>query len=238
MFDFSNRVVVVSGAPGNLGQAVARAFHAAGANLVLLDRAPARLPGLFPELVDSPKHLLASSVDATDVASVEQAVQAALERFGHIDVLANAVGGYRAGTPVHETSLHQWDFMLNLNARPAFILSRAVVPYMLERGSGKIIHVAARAALKGAAKAAAYSASKSALMRLVESMAAELRRKGINVNCVLPGTIDTPQNRQAMPNATHSRWVPPEAIADVILFLASDAARAVNGAAIPVYGKS
>ena len=238
MFDFSNRVVVVAGAPGNLGQAVARAFHAAGANLVLLDRAPARLPGLFPELADSSKHLLASSVDATDVASIEQAVQATLERFGQIDVLANAIGGYRAGTPVHETPLDTWDFMLNLNARPAFILSRAVVPHMLERGSGRIIHVAARAALKGGAKAAAYSASKSALVRLVESMAAELRRKGINVNCVLPGTIDTPQNRQAMPTATHSRWVPPEAIADVILFLASDAARAVNGAAVPVYGES
>jgi NAD(P)-dependent dehydrogenase (short-subunit alcohol dehydrogenase family) len=128
--------------------------------------------------------------------------------------------------------------MLNLNARTALVLSRAVVPHLLEQGSGKIVHVAARAALKGGANSAAYSVSKSAIMRLVESMAAELRHKNINVNCVLPGTIDTPQNRQDMPNADHSRWVPPEAIADVMLFLASDAARAVHGAAVPVYGRS
>ena len=238
MFDFSNHVVLVAGASGNLGQAVARAFSAAGANLVLLDRAPDRLPQLFPELVGSPGHLLLGSVDAADAESVESGVQSGLERFGRIDVLANAVGGYRAGLPVHETALDTWDFMLNLNARTAFVLSRAVVPHMLAQGSGKIVHVAARAALAGARKAAAYSASKAATVRLVESLAAELRRENINVNCVLPGVIDTPQNRQAMPKADHSRWVVPEAIANVILFLASDGAWPVNGAAVPVYGQS
>lgn len=234
MFDFSNRVVLVAGASGNLGQAVTRAFFAQGANLVLLDRAPDRLPIRFPELAASPDHLLLASVDAGDAESVENAVKTALERFGRIDVLANAVGGYRAGQPVHETPLDIWDFMLNLNARTAFVLSRAVVPHMLAQGSGKIVHVAARAALAGARNAAAYSASKAATVRLVESLAAELRRENINVNCVLPGIIDTPQNREAMPKADHSRWAPPEAIADVIVFLASDAARAINGAAIPV----
>ncbi len=238
MPDFPDRVVMVSGASGNLGQAVARAFCATGAHLVLLDHAADRLPGLFPELVSSPEHLLLASIDATDPASVEPAVEAALERFGRIDVLANTIGGYRAGTPVHETPLETWEFMLNLNARTAFVLSRAVVPPMRRRGYGKIVHVAARAALAGGARAAAYSASKSAVLRLVESMAAELRQEGINVNCVLPGTIDTPQNREAMPNADHSRWVTPAAIADVILFLASDAAGPVSGAAVPVYGRS
>jgi NAD(P)-dependent dehydrogenase (short-subunit alcohol dehydrogenase family) len=238
MFGFSNRVALVAGASGNLGQAIVRAFHAAGANLALLDRAPDRLPQLFPELAASPDHLLLGSVDAVDAESVERAVQSVLERFGRIDVLANAVGGYRAGLPVHETALDTWDFMLNLNARTAFVLSRAVVPAMLAQGSGKIVHVAARAALAGTGKAAAYSASKAAMVRLVESLAAELRQEKINVNCVLPGTIDTPQNRQSMPKADHSRWVPPEAIADVILFLASDPAWAVNGAAVPVYGQS
>ncbi len=238
MFDFTDRIVMIAGPSGNLGQAVVRAFEAAGARLVLLDRAPDRLPGLFPDLAATTAHLLLGAVDATDVAAVEAAVQQAVERMGRVDVLVNTVGGYRAGTPVHETPVETWDFMLNLNARPAFVLSRAVVPVMLTQGGGKIVHVAARAALKGGAKAAAYSASKSAVVRLVESLAAELRRKHINVNCVLPGIIDTPQNRRAMPQADYSRWVPPEAIADVILFLASDAAWPVNGAAMPVYGQS
>jgi NAD(P)-dependent dehydrogenase (short-subunit alcohol dehydrogenase family) len=238
MPDVTDRIVLVAGAAGNLGQAVARAFLAAGATLALLDRASDRLPSLFPDLAGSPDHLLLGGVDAADAEAVERAVQNVLERFGRIDVLANTVGGYRAGQPVHETPLETWDFVLSLNARTAFVLSRAVVPHMLAQGSGKIVHVAARAALAGAGKAAAYSASKSATVRLVESLAAELRRENINVNCVLPGTVDTPQNRQAMPKADHSRWVPPEAIADVILFLASNAAWPVNGAAVPVYGQS
>ena len=238
VYDFSGKVVLVSGASGNLGQAVARAFHAAGANLVLLDRVPGRLQGLYPELAESSDYLLLGSVDATDAGSVDQAVQTAVAHFGHLDVLANTIGGYRAGTAVHETTFETWDLLQNLNLRPAFVLSRAVVPTMLEQGSGKIVHTAARAALKGGAKSAAYSVSKSGVVRLVESLAAELRQKGINANCVLPGTIDTPQNRESMPNANHSRWVSPQAIADVFLFLASDASRAVNGAAIPAYGQS
>jgi NAD(P)-dependent dehydrogenase (short-subunit alcohol dehydrogenase family) len=237
-FDFANQVVMVGGAAGNLGRAVAQTFHATGANLVLMDHSSDRLPGLLPELADSPKHLFIGSVDAMDADSVEQAVRTALDRYHRIDVLANTIGGYRAGTPVHETPLQTLDFLLDLNARTAFVLSQAVVPVMLEQGSGKIVHTAARAALAGGAKSAAYSISKTAVVRLVESMAAELKHQGINVNCVLPGTIDTPQNREAMPRADHSRWVPPEAIADVVLFLASDAARGVNGAAIPVYGRS
>ncbi len=238
MADFSQKVVLIAGASGNLGQAVTRAFHAAGARLVLLDRAADRLPQLFPELGRGPEALLLGAAEVSDAASVEQAVAATLARFGRIDVLVNTVGGYRAGHPVHETPVETWDFMLSLNARVAFILSRAVAPPMLAQGAGKIIHVGARAALAGAANAAAYSASKAALVRLVESQAQELRHAGINVNCVLPGTIDTPQNREAMPKADHSRWVAPEAIADVILFLASEEARAIHGAAIPVYGQS
>ena len=238
MLDFSNRVVIVAGAAGNLGSAVAAAFHASGAHLVLVDRKPDRLAGLFPELYNSPDHMFAAPVDLTDEDAAQTIVAEALERFGRIDVLVNAVGGWRGGKPVHETSLDMLDFLFNLNTRTVFIASRAVIPSMLDRGSGKIVNVAARAGLKGTARNGAYSASKSAVVRLTEAMAAELKNEGINVNCVLPGTIDTPDNRQSMPKADHSRWVPPEAIADVILFLASDAALAVNGAAVPVYGRS
>jgi NAD(P)-dependent dehydrogenase (short-subunit alcohol dehydrogenase family) len=236
MFDFSDHIVVVTGAAGNLGSAVAKAFRAAGATLVLLDRAADRLSRLFPELVGAADHFLAHSVDLTDADSVAAMVDEAVKRFGRIDVLVNVAGGYRGGTAVHETPLETWDLLMNLNARSVFIASGAVIPAMLERGSGKIVNVAARAALEGGRKMGAYSASKSAVVRLTESMSAELKRSGINVNCVLPGTIDTPQNRAAMPKADTSRWVAPEALADVILFLASDTARAVHGAAVPVYG--
>jgi NAD(P)-dependent dehydrogenase (short-subunit alcohol dehydrogenase family) len=164
-------------------------------------------------------------------------VDETINRFGRIDVLVNVAGGYRGGTPVHETPLTTWDFLLNLNARTVYSVSSAVIPAMLRQGSGKIVNVAARAALQGAAKMGAYSASKSAVIRLTEAMAAELKNDGINVNCVLPGTIDTPQNRATM-KGDPSRWVAPQAIADVILFLSSGAARAIHGAAIPVYGLS
>lgn len=237
MLDFSGRVVMVAGAAGNLGEAVARAFAEAGARLVLLDRGADRLAALYPDLARAEDHLLLPGVDAADDASVSAAVRVALERMGRIDVLANTVGGWRGGTAAHETPPETWDQLHDLNARTAFVLSRAVVPAMLEQGSGKIVHTAARAALAGSARSAAYSASKAAVVRLVESLAAELGPRGINVNCVLPGTIDTPQNRAAMPKSDPTRWVPPGDIAQVFLFLASDAAWPINGAAIPVYGR-
>jgi NAD(P)-dependent dehydrogenase (short-subunit alcohol dehydrogenase family) len=237
MFDFSNCVVVITGAAGNLGVVTARAFHTAGASLVLVDRSPDRLPKLFPELADSAQHFLATSVDLGDVAAVERMAEEAVKRLGKIDVLVNTAGGYRAGTPLHETPLEDWDFLLNLNARSVLIACRAVIPPMLTQGTGKIINISSRAALIGEANAAAYSVSKTAVVRLTESMSAELKDKNINVNCILPGMIDTPPNRQAMPEADYSQWVAPEALTDVIQFLASNAARAIHGAALPVFGK-
>lgn len=239
MIELSDRVVLVAGATGALGGAVVRSFHAAGCRLALADRGDAqRLAELFPELAASDRHLLESGVDATDPAAVQRWIDAAIARFGRIDVLANTIGGYKAGAPTHETTLESWDLMLNLNARTAFIVSRAALPQMLRQGSGRIIHTAARAALAGTANHSAYNASKAVVVRLVESMAAETRNQGITVNCVLPGTIDTPQNRAAMPNADWSKWVAPAAIADAFLFLASDGASQISGAALPIYGRS
>jgi len=168
----------------------------------------------------------------------DAAVAQALARFGRIDVLCNIAGGFRMGEAVHETSDGNWDFLFNLNARTVLHMARAVVPHMLARGSGKIVNVASMSAQRGAALTGAYTASKSVVMRLTESMAAELKGRGINVNCVLPGTLDTPENRQAMPSADPARWVQPEDLAQVIEFLASPAARAIHGAAIPVTGLS
>jgi NAD(P)-dependent dehydrogenase (short-subunit alcohol dehydrogenase family) len=125
---------------------------------------------------------------------------------------------------------------MDLNARTTLLSCQAAVPHMLNTGYGKIINIGARQGMKGLAKAGMYAMSKSAVLRLTEGLSAELKREGINVNAVLPGTIDTPANRKAMPDADHSRWVTPQAISDVILFLASDSASAVHGALIPVFG--
>lgn len=238
MYDFSNQVVIITGATGNLGKAITQAFQKSGAKLVPIDRSADHLQQEFPDLVDSADYILASCADLTHPDEVKRALDGAYQHFGRFDALINAAGGFRAGTPLHETPLETWESMLNLNARSVFITSQNVIPRMLEQGRGKIVNVAARAALSGEANMSAYSVSKSAVVRLTESMAAELGDAGINVNCILPGTIDTPQNRQAMPNADHDRWVKPEALADVILFLASEGARAINGAAVPVYGRS
>jgi NAD(P)-dependent dehydrogenase (short-subunit alcohol dehydrogenase family) len=233
MFDFSDQVVIVTGGTGKLGSAVIRAFQAAGASLVIPDRGPQeRVEGRFPELANSAAHYLAGGVDVTQASLVEKLALDTLERFGQIDVLVNAIGGYRAGTPLHETPLETWDLMLNLNARSIFYTCRAVLPAMLEKGRGKIVNIGARSALSGGANEAAYSASKSAVARLTESMAADYKRLGINVNAVLPAALIKPEVRREDPDA----GVTPEEVANVILFLSSDAARIITGALIPAFG--
>jgi NAD(P)-dependent dehydrogenase (short-subunit alcohol dehydrogenase family) len=236
MSDFTDQVVVITGAKGNLASTTARCFAAEGATLGLLDIRSGDLETFLGEHASSSDHKLLAPVDMTDAQSVETAIGSLIETFGRLDVLFNAAGGYRAGMPLHDTELKTWDFMLGLNARSAFLASRAAIPQMLRQGSGKIINVGARPGIKGSKNASAYSASKSAVIRITESMAAELRGEGINVNCVLPGTMDTPQNREVMPNAKHEDWVPLEAVADVVMFLASQEARAIHGASIPVFG--
>ena len=237
MFDFADQVVMITGAAGNLGHATALAFRRGGARLALANRSYNRLEETFADLSTAGDVLFLAG-DLTDPGAVEGLARETIEAFGRIDVLVNVAGGFKMGTPVHETPLETWDAMLDLNARTVIYTGRAVIPYMLQQHSGKIINVAARAALAGKANMGAYIAAKSVVVRLTETMAAELASQGINVNCVLPGTIDTPQNRRAMPQANFSNWVAPEALADVICFLASPAARAIHGASVPVYGLS
>lgn len=237
-YDFSGQVVMVSGAGGNLGRAVSAAFLAAGAHLVLLEHAHGALTEASPGLADSPEQLLMEGFDVTDPVQVAAAVQQVQERFGRLDVLVNTVGGYRAGTPLHETPFETWDLMMNLNARSVFTMCRAVIPAMLARQRGKIINIAAGSALKGSANSSAYGAAKTAVARLTESMAAEYKQSGLNINAILPSALDTPQNRAAMPKADFNAWVTPAAMAQVILFLASPAADPINGVLLPVTGRS
>ncbi|HSC09185.1 MAG TPA: SDR family NAD(P)-dependent oxidoreductase [Steroidobacteraceae bacterium] len=230
-----NSTILITGAAGNLGRAVASAFAERGANLVLVDVQREALEKAFGAA--DGRRLLAPT-NLLDQGEADATVKSALERFGRIDVACNIAGAFRMGPPVHETSEKDWNFLFDVNARTVLHTSRAVVPAMIRNGGGKIVNVGAYAALKGVAAMGAYVASKSAVIRITETMAAELREKNINVNCVLPTIIDTPENRTAMPKADPRRWVAPQDLAAVIVFLASDAARAVHGAAIPVTGLS
>jgi NAD(P)-dependent dehydrogenase (short-subunit alcohol dehydrogenase family) len=232
---FKGQTVMITGAAGNLGRAVSAAFAAAGANLVLLDLNDDVLAKVATAGAGD---VMRQRVDLAETASIAAAVDAAIARFGKIDALCNLAGGFHMGEKVHTVPADTWDFMMELNAGSVLRMSQAVVPHMLKADAGKIVNIGAFSALGGKADMGAYVASKSAVIRLTESMAAELRASNINVNCVLPSIIDTPQNRAAMPKADPSRWVAPEALADVLLFLCSPAARAIHGAAIPVVGLS
>ncbi len=231
MFDFTGKTIVVTGAAGALGFAVARQFARAGGRLVMVDVAAEALAVRARELGGDARTI---AVDLLDGARVK----AALGALDNVDVLCNIAGGFRMGPPVHETGLDLWRTMMDMNATSLLNVVGATVPAMQKRGSGKIINIGALSALSGKPNMAAYTASKSAVIRLTESLALELRDQGINVNCVLPSIIDTPANRADMPKADFAKWVTPDALADVIMFLASDAARAVHGAAIPVPGLS
>ena len=231
--EFTNRTVIITGAAGNLGRAVAEAFAARGAKLVLIDLKRDSLEKAFG--AEDARQMFAP-IDLLDQSQVDATMTRAAERFGRIDALCNIAGGFRIGPAVHETPSADWDFLFDLNVRTVLHMVRAVVPRMLAGGAGRIVNVGAFGAHRGAARMAAYTASKSVVIRLTESMAAELREKNINVNCVLPTTIDTPENRAEMPDADPSRWVAPGDLANVIVFLASDAARAIHGAALPVTG--
>jgi NAD(P)-dependent dehydrogenase (short-subunit alcohol dehydrogenase family) len=233
--EFTDRTVIVTGAAGNLGRTVASAFASQGANLALVDRDRDRLRA---RLGNEDDRRLFVGADLRDGKQAKAVADATLQRFGRIDVLCNIAGGFRMGEAVHETSDGTWDFLFDLNARSVMHMAAAVVPAMLASGGGKIVNVAAYAAQKGVANMGVYTAAKSAVIRLTEAMAAELRDKRVNVNCVLPTIIDTPENRAAMPAADPSRWVAPDDLANVIVFLASERARAIHGAAVPVTGLS
>jgi NAD(P)-dependent dehydrogenase (short-subunit alcohol dehydrogenase family) len=228
---FDHRTVIVTGAAGNLGKAVAHAFAELGANLVLVDLQRQGLQSAFGAEDDQRALVAADLLDMMGAAAI---AQAARTRFGRIDVLCNIAGGFRMGEMVHETSDDNWNFLFDINTRTLLHAVRAVVPDMLAAGGGKIVNVGAFAAQRGAPQMGAYTASKATVIRMTEAMSAELREKNINVNCVLPTIIDTPENRAAMPKADPAKWVAPSDLANVIAFLASDAARAVHGAVIPV----
>ena len=228
------RSVVVTGAFGNLGMAVARTFREQGARVALLGHTPPP-PAIAAEF--PAPHCLLDGVDLTSVASAGTAMETVRTTLGGIDVLVNVAGGFRWQT-LEQGDVDVWDAMFASNLKTAVVSSRMALPQLLQSPAGRIINVGAGVATRPAgAGMGAYTASKAGVHKLTESLAAELKDRGVTVNAVLPGTIDTPQNRADMPTADFSRWVRPEAIAAVIAFLASEQAAAVTGALLPVYGR-
>ncbi|HLV34055.1 MAG TPA: SDR family NAD(P)-dependent oxidoreductase [Spirillospora sp.] len=231
--EWDGKVVMITGANGGLGSAVVRRFHAVGASLALVARRADDAKNLVPD------RAFAVGADVTDKTSVQAAVNQIAAHYGRIDALVHTVGGYGGGKAVHEVDLDLWDRMMTLNARSVYITAGTVANYMLEQNiAGSIVVVLARHALEGAKNHSAYGASKAAAQRIVQSMAKELLDRGIRVNGVMPGTIDTEANRRDMPNADFSKWVRPEEIADVMLFLCSDQSKPISGDSIAVYGRS
>jgi NAD(P)-dependent dehydrogenase (short-subunit alcohol dehydrogenase family) len=224
--------VVITGASGALGEAVAQAFGAAGAHLALIDRAAE--PKDLAKNLGAP-YSFQGGIDLADPEQAQSAIEAAANKLGGIDVLVNVAGAFRWET-IAEGKLATWDFLFAVNLKTAVCACKAALPHLLERG-GRIINIGAGAAGKAGAGMGAYAASKAGVARLTEALAEELKDKGVNVNAVLPSIIDTAANRADMPTADFTRWVQPAALADVILFLASDAARAITGALIPVSGR-
>ena len=177
-------------------------------------------------------------VDVTDPSQVQDFVTTVINQFAGIDVVANIAGGFIGGQYVSEMDTERWDLMMDLNLKSVFLMCKAVLPYMIERGEGKIVNVSARAGLAGAAGMSAYCVSKGGVRTLTEAIAEEVKDKGININAIMPSIIDTQANRQSMPKADFSKWVSPHKIAKVARFLVSEDAQIINGAAIPVYGQA
>ena len=230
------KVTIISGASGGLGTEVSRIFYQAGARVVLLG---SRLAGVLA-LADGlgVERSLALAANLVNPAEAQQVVDTTLDRFGRVDILLNLAGGFAGGAPLSETDGSDLERMLDINLRTTYNLSRAAVRPMLAQQWGRVINTASRDALKGRAGSSAYAISKAAVLRLTEAMAAEVQDYNITVNAILPGTIDTEANRKSRPGADFSKWVKPAAIAEVLLSLAGSEYPTINGASIPVYGRT
>jgi NAD(P)-dependent dehydrogenase (short-subunit alcohol dehydrogenase family) len=220
------RVVLVSGGGGALGAAVVEAFAAADARVAVVDRVAYRGAAQVHAVVGA----------VTDEAGARAAVAEVVARHGRVDVLVNLVGGFAAGLPLAEVPVATWQHMMTLNLDSAFHMCRAALASMTEHKWGRIVNIGSRAAVEPMPQGVAYAVSKAAVVALTRNLAAEVKDFGITVNCILPSIIDTPANRNAMPDADFARWPKAEQLARIIMFLSSDDAAIVSGAALPVYG--
>ncbi|MBI3668208.1 MAG: SDR family NAD(P)-dependent oxidoreductase [Acidobacteria bacterium] len=236
--NFQGKVVIVAGGTGALGRAASVAFLDAGAKVIATYRRQEEYDALVASAGVGAARLGGATVDVTDESAVKAFTEGVTAQHGRLDVLVNAVGGYAGGKKLWEADARTYDQMLALNLKAGWVLARAVLPAMIRRNRGWIVNVASKAAYGRSAGAALYAASKAGALALFDSLAEEVKTYNINVNSVVPSIFDTEANRQAMPGADFSKWPKPEEIAGVILFLCSEEARVVHGAAIPVYGRT
>jgi NAD(P)-dependent dehydrogenase (short-subunit alcohol dehydrogenase family) len=233
---FGGKVALVAGGTGALGRAVTLALLREEAEVTVTFRSENELSALKVAAGGDSGRLDARRIDITNAAAVGTLVAEIVAARGHLDVMINAAGGFAGGAKMWDSDPATLDHMLALNLQPGFLLARAAAKAMLRQGTGAIVNVAAKAGLDPPGGLAAYAASKAAAIAMIGSLAEDLKGTGVRANSVLPSMIDTDANRRAMPNADFAKWPEPEEIANVILFLASDEARVVHGASIPVYG--
>lgn len=231
-FDFSQRVALVTGATGALGSAVCESFAAAGADVAAVDVRP---PDDDGALLD-PEVATFYEADLTDEADVERLVADVAADHGRLDFLANVAGTWKGGSPLDETDVDTFDLLFDVNLKTAFLASKHALSHLRET-EGSIVNVSARSSLEGGEGDALYRASKAGVRLLTESVAKE-NLGTVRANAVMPSVIDTPANREMMPDADHSKWVDPSDIARVICVLCSDATTVTSGAAVPVYGEA
>jgi NAD(P)-dependent dehydrogenase (short-subunit alcohol dehydrogenase family) len=235
---FTDRVALIAGGTGALGRAVSAAFAREGARVIVTYRRQSEFEEFLSQSKLNARDVKGLIVDATDASAVARAMESILANGGALDILVNTVGGYHGGKRIWEEDPSSYEQMMSLNLKTGFVLARAVIPAMIRQNRGWIVNVASRAGYGKSPGAALYSASKAGALALFDSLAEEVKSYPINVNSVVPSIFDTPANRQAMPKADYANWPKPEEIADVILFLCSQQARIIHGAAIPVYGRT
>jgi NAD(P)-dependent dehydrogenase (short-subunit alcohol dehydrogenase family) len=236
VYDFSNKVVLITGGTGALGRAVVEAFTLSNAASIATYITDKEAETTKTKTKSGTLDLIKADITKED--QVRKLVSNVVEKHSRIDVLVNVVGGYIGGKKVSELEESEWDKMINLNLKSAFLISKHVLPLMVHAKHGKMIHISSRTGLKSSGNDSAYAASKSGLIRLVESLSEEVKEYGINVNCILPSIIDTAANRKVMPNSDFSKWVKTGDLANLVLFLCSEESTVINGAAIPAYGRA